>query len=220
MIGLSDRWDSPPFPAHDVLRGQWSRLEPLVPTDHAPDLAAAFAGADAVWTYLPPMPPVDAGALRQILTDVAGREGALAYALVDLASGRAVGFLTIMEIRPADGVAEIGYVAFSPRLQRTRAATEAIFLLLRHLFNAGYRRVEWKCDNDNAPSRRAAVRFGFQYEGLFRQHMVRKGRNRDTAWFAMLDQQWPVREKAFVTWLASGNFNAAGMQQTRLEHVD
>lgn len=220
LADMSPHWLAPPVPAHEVLSGHWSRLEPLDPAGHGSDLAAAFAGADRVWSYLPPTPPVDAQALREVLEEVAAREGMLAYGLIDLASGCAAGFLTIMEIRPADGVAEIGYVAFSPAMQRTRVATEAIFLLLRHLFKTGYRRVEWKCDNENAPSRHAAMRFGFHYEGLFRQHMVRKGRNRDTAWFAMLDGEWPAREAAFTAWLAPGNFDASGMQRTRLAPVN
>lgn len=216
MPGLPSDWMPPHCPAHTVLTGRWSRLEPLDPARHGADLAIAFHNADAVWNWLPPSPPVDASELHHILQELAGRDGILPYALIDLASGRATGFLTIMEIRPVDGVAEIGYVAFSPRLQRTPAASEAIFLLLQHLFDAGYRRVEWKCDNDNAPSWRAAARFGFQYEGLFRQHMARKGRNRDTAWFAMLDLEWPARKTAFQNWLAPDNFDAAGLQRTRL----
>jgi len=216
MVDLPADWTAPPFPPRQALEGQWTRLEPLDLQRHGDDLAAAFRDADAVWTWLPPLAPADDAGLRAIVAEVAARPDILPYAVVERRSGRAGGFLTIMEIRPADGVAEIGYVAFAPGLQRTREATEAVFLLLRQLFAAGYRRVEWKCDNDNAPSRRAAARFGFQYEGLFRQHMARKGRNRDTAWFAMLDHEWPARERLFAAWLAPENFDGAGRQRTSL----
>jgi RimJ/RimL family protein N-acetyltransferase len=121
-----------------------------------------------------------------------------------------------MEIRPAHGVFEVGWVTFSPSLQRTRMATEAIYLVGDYGFSLGYRRYEWKCNNLNEPSKRAALRFGFQYEGVFRQHMVVKGENRDTAWFAMLDSDWPARARAFQAWLAPGNFDAQGQQKASL----
>lgn len=219
MAELPADWTAPPFPSGDVLTGEWSRLELLEPERHGDDLVGAFRDADAVWRFLPPEPPKDEAGLRAIVADVAARVGIIAYAVIDPTDGRACGFLTIMEIRPPDGVAEIGYVAFSPRLQRTRTATECIFLILGHLFAAGYRRVEWKCDSENHPSRRAAERFGFRFEGQFRQHMTRKGRNRDTSWFSMLDHEWPACAAAFAVWLAPENHDADGMQRQRLEQL-
>lgn len=216
MADLAVDWTPPPYPPHVGLAGRWARLEPLDPARHGDGLAVAFRDADALWEFLPPLAPSNDAERRAIVAEVAARVGICAYAVINLADGCALGFLTIMEIRPADGVAEIGYVAFSPGLQRTRIATEAISLTLGHLFATGYRRVEWKCDSLNAPSRRAAERFGFRYEGLFRQHMARKGRNRDTAWFSLLDHEWPQRAAAFTAWLAPGNFDAEGRQITSL----
>lgn len=212
-------WPAPAYPSHDAIAGRWARLEPLDPVCHAADLAAAFAGADALWTYLPAEPPQDDAAWLALLTDLTTRSATLAFAVRDLRLDQVTGFLTIMEIRTADGVAEIGWVGFSPLLQRTPAATEAVFLLLKRLFDAGYRRVEWKCDADNAASRRAAERFGFRFEGVFRQHMIRKGRNRDTAWFAMLDGDWPARADAFAAWLSPNNFDAEGRQRLALRRA-
>jgi RimJ/RimL family protein N-acetyltransferase len=139
-----------------------------------------------------------------------------AYAVID-AEGRAVGIATLMEIRPAMRVIEVGHIVYTPALQRTPLATEAQYLLARYIFETlGYRRYEWKCNALNAPSRRAAERFGFTFEGVFRQHLIVKGRNRDTAWFSMLDSEWPARKAAFERWLAPANFDAAGRQKTSL----
>lgn len=213
---LMANWRAPDYPSHDPIDGRWARLEPLDPARHAADLAHAFTAADALWTYLPAEPPRDDAAWLALLTELTTRPATLAFAVRDLRLDQVTGFLTIMDIRPAHGVAEIGWVGFSPLLQRTPAATEAVFLLLKRLFDAGYRRVEWKCDADNGASRRAAARFGFGYEGVFRQHMVRKGRNRDTAWFAMLDGDWPARADAFAAWLSPDNFDADGRQRSAL----
>jgi RimJ/RimL family protein N-acetyltransferase len=139
-----------------------------------------------------------------------------AYAVID-AEGRAVGIATLMEIRPTMRVIEVGHIVYTPALQRTPLATEAQYLLARYIFEElGYRRYEWKCNALNAPSRRAAERFGFTFEGVFRQHLIVKGRNRDTAWFSMLDSEWPTRKAAFERWLAPGNFDAAGRQNMSL----
>ena len=141
----------------------------------------------------------------------------LFFAIVDPATGEAAGMASYLNIVPANGCIEIGHIWFAPPLQRTRAATEAIFLLMRHVFDdLRYRRLEWKCDALNAPSRRAAGRFGFTYEGTFRQHMIVKGRNRDTAWFALLDRDWPTVRAAFERWLAPGNFDPGGRQRSAL----
>jgi RimJ/RimL family protein N-acetyltransferase len=135
--------------------------------------------------------------------------------------GRAVGIVTLMEIRPAMRVVEVGHIIYSPALQRTPLATEAQYLLARHAFEElGYRRYEWKCNALNAPSRRAALRFGFTFEAIFRQHMIVKGRSRDTAWFAMLDQEWPARKRAFETWLAPENFTSEGQQKRSLAELN
>lgn len=140
-------------------------------------------------------------------------EDQIYHAVVDVETGRAEGRVSFMRMDPANGVIETGAILFGPRLARSRGATEAIYLQARHVFDdLGYRRLEWKCDAENAPSRRAALRFGFVYEGIFRQHMVIKGRNRDTAWFAMLDHEWPARKAAFEAWLDPANFDAQGRQ--------
>ena len=144
------------------------------------------------------------------------KAGIVPLAVVDKADGKAKGHLWIMEIRPEHGVFEVGWITYSPALQRTRAATETIYLVGDYGFSLGYRRYEWKCNNLNEPSKRAALRFGFQFEGLFRQHMVVKGANRDTAWFSILDGEWPVRAQAFRRWLAPSNFDAQGQQKLAL----
>ncbi|MFC0282185.1 GNAT family N-acetyltransferase [Camelimonas abortus] len=209
-------WRAPAFPPHSVLEGRWARLEPLDAQRHVAELEQAFAGADEVWTYLGPSPPRSRDDWLAVIAAALAFPNSRAWAVRDLRRGVAAGFLCLLDIRPAHGVAEIGNVSYSPLLQRTPAATEAVYLLLKLLFDAGYRRVEWKCDAANAASRRAAVRYGFVHEGLFRQHMVRKGRNRDTAWYAMLDGEWPRRRAAIEAWLAPGNFDAEGRQRERL----
>jgi RimJ/RimL family protein N-acetyltransferase len=200
-------WTSPPFPPRKVLEGQYCRLEPLDAARHGADIAAAFAGADEVWAYLPVQPPESPAAYEKFLTSMVERSDIVPYAVIDKADGKAKGHLWLMEIRPAHGVFEVGFITYSPAIQRTRIATEAIYLCGRRGFDLGYRRFEWKCNNLNEPSKRAAVRFGFSYEGLFRQHMVVKGQNRDTAWFSILDWEWPARRAAFERWLAPENFD-------------
>lgn len=206
-------WKAPPFPPAKVLEGRYCRLEPLDVARHLDDIWAANAGQDRVWDWLPARPPQsreEYGALLQSMVDQAG---IVPLAVIDNADGRAKGHLWIMEIRPAHGVFEVGWITYSPALQRTRAATEAIYLVGDYGFSLGYRRYEWKCNNRNEPSKAAARRFGFQYEGLFRQHMVVKDENRDTAWFSILDSEWPVRAQAFRRWLAPQNFDEQGRQR-------
>lgn len=210
-------WSERARPVRSTIAGTWGRLEPLDAKKHGHELWVAVEGHDSVWTYLGYGPFAGEEAFlvwlqsREELTDP------LAYAVVDVASGKALGVLTLMEIRPAHGVIEIGHVFFSPVLQKTRAATEAVFLAMRHVFDdLGYRRFEWKCDGLNAPSRAAAIRFGFTFEGLFRQHMVIKGRNRDTAWYSIVDGEWPKVKAGFAAWLAPGNFDADGRQKAAL----
>lgn len=209
-------WTAPPFPPAKVLEGHWCRLEPLDPARHLDDIWAANAGQDSVWDWLPTEPPKDKETYRALLQSMADNTTIVPLAVIDKADGKAKGHLWIMEIRPAQGVFEVGWITYSPSLQRTRAATEAIFLVGDYGFSLGYRRYEWKCNNLNEPSKRAALRFGFQYEGLFRQHMVVKGRNRDTAWFSILDSEWPGIAAGFRAWLDPANFDADGTQKTRL----
>lgn len=213
---LSPDWKAPPFPPAKVLDGQYCRLEPLDIARHLDEIWAANAGQDKVWDWLPAEPPKDKEAYRALLAGMVENKTIVPLAVIDKADGRAKGHLWIMEIRPAHGVFEVGWITYSPSLQRTRAATEAIYLVGAYGFSLGYRRYEWKCNNLNEPSKRAALRFGFQYEGLFRQHMVVKGRNRDTAWFSILDGEWPVRAQAFQRWLAPENFDAQGQQKLSL----
>ncbi len=209
-------WTAAPFPPAKVLEGHWCRLEPLDPARHLDDIWAATAGHDSVWDWLPAEPPKDKETYRALLQSMADNTTIVPLAVIDKADGKAKGHLWIMEIRPAQGVFEVGWITYSPSLQRTRVATEAIFLVGDYGFSLGYRRYEWKCNNLNEPSKRAALRFGFQYEGLFRQHMVVKGRNRDTAWFSILDSEWPGIAAGFRAWLDPSNFDAEGHQKTRL----
>jgi RimJ/RimL family protein N-acetyltransferase len=209
-------WTPPPFPPAKVLEGRYCRLEPIDPARHLDDIWAAMAGHDALWEWMPAHPPKDKAAYGELLATMATKIGIVPFAVIDKADGRAKGHLWLMEIRPEQGVFEVGYITYSPSLQRTRVATEAIYLCGAYGFSLGYRRYEWKCNNLNEPSKRAALRFGFRYEGLFRQHMVVKGRNRDTAWFSITDGEWPQRAKGFESWLAVENFDAQGRQKTSL----
>jgi len=194
--------------------GRYCTLEPLTPA-HAPALWDAFAGDDGRnWTYLAPKPFERFEDFQAYVTQSAGSVDPQFYAIV--ADGVAVGIAAYLRITPAAGTIEVGHIHFSPRLQRTPAATEAMYLMMRRAFELGYRRYEWKCDTLNAPSRRAAQRLGFSYEGVFRQALVTKGRNRDTAWYACIDTEWPALGRAFGTWLAPDNFDASGQQRQSL----
>jgi RimJ/RimL family protein N-acetyltransferase len=203
-------------PAAVVLTGHYGRLEKLA-AEHAPSLWAAIRGHDHIWTYMPSNGPfADAESFAASITARAALDDPFAYAVVDN-TNRALGIVTLMEIRPLHRVIEVGHVLYSPALQRTPLATEAQYLLARYAFETlGYRRYEWKCDALNAASRRAAQRLGFSFEGIFRQHMIAKGRNRDTAWYAMLDSEWPARKASFERWLAPENFDAEGRQRESL----
>jgi RimJ/RimL family protein N-acetyltransferase len=205
-------------PAREPLDGERVRLEPLDAGAHADDLfAAALAGDPELWTYLPYGPFEDVDAMREHIAAQAASEDPGFYAVVDRGTGRAAGVVSFLRIEPAHGVIEIGHIWFGASLQRTPGATEAIYLLSRAAFDAlGNRRLEWKCDASNARSRRAAERFGFTFEGVFRQHMLVKGRNRDTAWFSLLDTEWPAARAAYEAWLAAGNFDADGRQRHSL----
>ena len=205
-----------PRPGPVTLKGRYGRLEKLK-AEHAAELWTAFAGHDRVWTYISSDGPFASAAEFAAL--IAGRAAAAdpyAYAIID-AGDRAVGYLTLLRIVPEHRVIEVGHVLYSPALQRTPLGTEAQYLLARYIFETlGYRRYEWKCDALNAPSRRAALRYGFVYEGTFRQYMIAKGRNRDNAWYSMLDSEWPQRKRNFERWLAPENFDGEGRQKLSL----
>ena len=212
-------WSPPAVPDADRLVGRWSRLERIDLERHGADLWRAYSAdpAGRMWTYLPFGPFDDEAALTTTLDAFDSERDLQFYAVIDPADEAAVGLLAYLRIDPPAGSIEVGAVMFSPRLQRTRLATEAIFLVADHAFELGYRRFEWKCDALNEPSRRAAERFGFTYEGTFRQATVYKHRSRDTAWFSMLDHEWPVRRSAFRSWLAEDNFDEQGRQRTPLD---
>jgi RimJ/RimL family protein N-acetyltransferase len=209
-------WTPPPFPARETLEGRWCRLEPLSADRHAPDISTRMAGSDHLFDWMFWPPPRNGAEYHALLAGMEPRTDIVPYAIVDTADGAAKGHLWIMEIRPAHGVFEVGSIMFAPDIQRSRIATEAIHLVGNHGFSLGYRRFEWKCNDLNAPSKRAALRFGFTYEGLFRQHMVVKGRSRDTAWFSITDGEWPERNARFERWLRPENFDASGRQMRAL----
>ena len=215
-IGLPVDPTPAPRPGPVTLKGRNGRLEKLRP-DHWPDLWKAFAGHDRVWTYISADGPfANAEDFSAFVPRRAASEDPYAYAIIDTRD-RAVGYVTLLRINPPMRVIEVGHVLYSPQLQRTPLGTETQYLLARYVFETlGYRRYEWKCDSLNAASRRAALRYGFVYEGTFRQHMIAKSRNRDDAWFSMLDSEWPVRKRNFERWLEPDNFDAQGAQKLSL----
>ena len=213
--GLS-AWTAPPWPEDAPLVGRYVRLDRLDADAHAADLFAAFGGRDDLWDYMPYGPFHAAAAYHRWAKEaVAGRDPAF-WAITPEGMAHPAGVAAYLRITPDHGTIEVGHICLSPALQRTRAATEALFLMMDWAFSRGYRRFEWKCNAQNLPSRRAAQRLGFSYEGLFRQHMVIKGRNRDSAWFSIIDSEWPALREAYRVWLAPGNFDAAGRQRERL----
>ncbi len=212
-------WSARPVPPHSAIEGRFCRVEPLDPERHATDLFAANSEdvEGRNWTYLPYGPFRSFELYRGYLDAAARRGDPLVHAIIDRPSGHAVGVASLMRVDPASGVIEVGGINYSPRLQRRPAATEAMYLLMRRVFDElGYRRYEWKCDSLNAPSRAAAQRLGFRYEGLFRQATVYKGRSRDTAWFSILDSEWPDLRTAFERWLDPANFDNHGHQRSGL----
>ncbi|WP_319932289.1 GNAT family N-acetyltransferase [Lichenihabitans sp. Uapishka_5] len=196
-------------------------LTPLSP-HHAAELFASVGGQDKawLWDYMPDGPFEDLGAFRDMIAQKAASEDPLFFTIMDQNTGRAVGYAALMRIDPAQRTIEVGNIMLSPAIQRSAGATEALFLLARTVFDdLGYRRYEWKCNALNAPSRRAAERLGFSFEGVFRQHMIVKGRNRDTAWFSMLDHEWPAIKAGFEAWLLPDNFRADGQQVQSLSEL-
>ena len=215
-------WTPRERPVVAALTGQYTRLELLDWDIHCDRLYAAVCGDgnDELWTYMPIGPFADRDVFRQIFEFVRNHFEWETMVILDKTSDAVLGMGSYMRIRPEHGSAEVGCVAFGPALKRTRQATEAMFLMARHLFeDLGYRRYEWKCDNANEASLRAAKRFGFLFEGVFRNDMVTKGRNRDTAWFAMTDIDWPALVPAYEAWLAPDNFDEGGKQKKRLEDM-
>jgi RimJ/RimL family protein N-acetyltransferase len=208
-----------PRPVRVVLDGRYARLEPLAAL-HASGLyeASAAPGAERRFAYLSDQPPAALADMAAWIARMTAGDDPLFSAVIDKATGRAAGRQALMRIVPEHGVIEIGHILWGPAIARTRVATEALYLAARHVFeDLGYRRFEWKCNDLNEPSKSAARRFGFSFEGVFRQHMWAKGANRDTAWFSMLDSEWPAFAREYARWLDPANFDAAGTQLSRLD---
>lgn len=202
-----------------TLTGRYVTVEPLNPAAHGTALWEGISGSknDDLWRYLPEGPFAVQEDFERDLEDKAVSKDPLFHVITDHVSGRAVGRTSYMRIEPEHRCLEVGSILYSPALQRTRGATEAMYLMARHVFETlGYRRYEWKCNALNEASRRSALRLGFSFEGIFRQHMIVKGQNRDTAWFSMLDHEWPSRKQAMENWLDPANFDANGAQQRSL----
>ncbi len=222
---IGPRVDGPPArrPGRTTLSGRVAALAPLDPRSHSDALYEGIGGeaGNRLWQYLFEGPFADRAAFDLHLQRIAASEDPLFFAILNKASGSAVGYASYLRIEPTHRVIEVGNILYTPRLQQTTQATEAMYLMARHVFeDLGYRRYEWKCNALNAPSRRAALRFGFTFEGIFRQHMIVKGRNRDTAWFSMLDSEWPVRKANFERWLDPSNFGRDGRQKVALSRLN
>jgi len=213
-------WQARMLPGPKTHEGRYVTLLPLSAERHAADLWSGVLDHDEVWDYLADGPYATEADLRADLEAKESGTTAEFLAIVPRATGKAEGYASYMRMDPGNGVIEVGNILMTPSLQKTTAATEAMYLMARHVFeDLGYRRYEWKCNANNAPSRRAAVRYGFTFEGIFRQHMIVKGQNRDTAWFSMLDCEWPVRKAAFEKWLDPANFDKDGRQRKSLAQL-
>ena len=211
-----ENWTEPPVPQGAVLCGRYAVLEPLSAERHAALLYRAFAGHDALWTYMPDGPFSSAAQYHRWVRDHEGKPDPFFYAIRNLETNQWEGVASFLRVAPQAGSIEVGFITYAPALQRTRAATEAMYLMMAWAFEAGYRRYEWKCNALNRASRRAAQRLGFSFEGVFRQATIVKGRNRDTAWFSVIDSEWPALREAFEAWLSPANFDDAGRQVERL----
>jgi RimJ/RimL family protein N-acetyltransferase len=212
-------WTARPKPTTATLTGRFCRVEKLLPHKHGADLFAAnqLDTSGRNWTYLGVGPFAAIEEYHAWLLSVAPGQDPLFYAIVDQASGKAIGVASLMRIDPANGVIEVGHINYSPLLQGKPHATEAMFLLMTRVFDElGYRRYEWKCDSLNGPSRAAALRYGFTYEGLFRQAVIYKGRSRDTTWYSIIDSEWPAIKAAYQAWLEPGNFDGHSIQRRKL----
>jgi len=215
---LLPNWNPPRFPTREAMEGKVCRLEPLDPARHAASLYAAntLDAEGKNWTYLPYGPFETRNSYRAWMDQVCSGSDPQFYAVVDKTKNNAAGVASFLRIDPGNGSIEVGHINYSPSLQRTAAATEAMYLMMKRAFELGYRRYEWKCNALNASSRAAAQRLGFSFEGIFRQAAVVKGRNRDTAWYAAIDKEWPALQEAFLRWLDPANFDAQGRQRTPL----
>ena len=212
-------WTARPRPPRTAMEGRYCTVEPVEPARHAAELHTAYLldQQGRNWTYLPYGPFPRFEDYRAWLERACLVDDPLVHAIIERRSGRAVGVASLMRIDPAAGVIEVGGINYAPPLQRTPAATEAMYLMMRRVFDElGYRRYEWKCDSLNAPSRAAAQRLGFRYEGMFRQAIVVRGRNRDSMYFSITDREWPRLKQAFESWLDPGNFDAHGRQKAKL----
>jgi RimJ/RimL family protein N-acetyltransferase len=222
-IGLEIKgWSERQRPPRSAMHGRYCRVEPIDLERDAVDLCAAYLEApdDRDWTYLPDERPRSELQFRDYLSKLAVSDDPLHHTIIDASTGKAVGTAALMRINPPNGVIEVGYITYSPRLKGTRVGTEAMYLLMRRVFaELGYRRYEWKCDSLNAASRKAAVRYGFTFEGIFRNALIYKGRNRDTAWYSIVAAEWPRVRAAFETWLDPDNFDVAGRQKRRLSSL-
>ena len=215
-------WVPARLPPRTPMDGRWCRVEPLDPARHGAELFAAYAEdrEGRNWTYMGYGPFASLAEFEEWMTASCLGDDPLFHAVVEGASGRALGLASYLRAQPETGTIEVGHINYAPPLQRTAAATEAMFLMMARVFEElGYRRYEWKCDALNEASRRAAKRLGFVFEGVFRQATLVKGRNRDTAWYAILDRDWPALKAAYQTWLDPANFDAAGRQKTRLSEL-
>lgn len=209
-------------PGQDLLQGKFVRVEPVDWSRHGDDLAASFLGKENkyLWTYMSPYPPKNSEDFISIMQLSSQRFGWEVMVIISETTGLAVGMASFMRIREAHGSVEVGFIMFGAALQKTCAATEAMYLMMRHAFeDLGYRRYEWKCDNLNEASKNAALRFGFTYEGLFRQDLIIKGKNRDTAWFSITDKEWPAVKRGLEAWLKPENFDKDGRQKSRLKSL-
>ncbi len=219
MQDLSD-WTPRPLPERKVLEGRYVRLEPLDADKHGQGLfeASSVEDAGSRFTWLFDTVPATLEDMRPWLEKSAASQTTIFYAIIDKATGKIAGRQALMRIDAENGSIEIGNIYWGPLISRKPAATEAQYLFMQYIFDElGYRRYEWKCNNDNLPSKRAAERFGFQFEGIFRQHLIVKGKNRDTAWYAMIDSEWPALKQAYKNWLSPENFDADGQQIQKLE---
>lgn len=212
-------WKPVSRPGSVTLHGRTVTLEPLDAARHAAALWQLFRGHNHLWTWMGDGPYQCEEELRRAIAEKQSNPAAIYLAIAPVATGLVAGWAAWLRIEPAHGVIEVGNIVFAPALQHSVAATEAMYLMASHIFDGlGYRRYEWKCNAENLPSRRAAQRLGFTFEGIFRQHMVVKDRNRDTAWYAMLDSGWPACKRAFEAWLRPANFDSAGKQRHPLEY--
>lgn len=220
-MSLSD-WRGAPFPEAQQITGRYCQLERINAARHAKGLYEAYCEASDFrdWTYLPVGPFETFDAFFVYLKKIEEQTDPMHFAVIDLASMKPVGTFALMRIDPSNGVIEVGHISYSPLMKRTRASTEAMSLVLKYVFeDLGYRRFEWKCDALNAPSREAAERFGFSFEGIFRQAIVTRGRNRDTAWYSIIDGEYPTLRPAYDMWLDEGNFDNQGRQIKRLAEL-